>query len=336
MTAWLAGGEKYALIGIEVKIEESIPFREIVPGLWAWTDQRLDVPAHWREWIGSIRSEEIEGCNLVLLSKMPSATPGVLDAENQLLQRRVWGFYVALLLSSTFTPSHRPIFLTGAHHDGEIDVRQESAIDMPALNLFRHYPPIWPHEIEDAAALAGHYEKLITCPPAGGPWRIFRALSVYVDARTATDPMDRLHQYCRCIDGLILSEPGSGLKQFKSRTELFIGPRDHDLMGQLYAIRSDIEHLNEHKYLEIFDRAQRLELVQKEAIAEHIARNALAHIIATPSLWPHFGNTAALAPFWQLAPADRQKLWGQATIKTKDALAGYDPKYISDGDLGNR
>ena len=25
-------------------------FREIAPGLWAWTDQRLDVPAHWREW----------------------------------------------------------------------------------------------------------------------------------------------------------------------------------------------------------------------------------------------------------------------------------------------
>jgi hypothetical protein len=92
--------------------------------------------------------------------------------------------------------------------------------------------------------------------------------------------MDRLHQYCRCVDGLILSQPGSGLKQFKSRTELFIGPRDHELMGQLYAIRSDIEHLNEHKYLEVSDRAKRLELVQKEVIAEQIARNALAHIIA--------------------------------------------------------
>ena len=148
--------------------------------------------------------------------------------------------------------------------------------------------------------------------------------------------MDRLHQYCRCVDGLILSQPGSGLKQFKSRTELFIGPSEHDLMGQLYAIRSDIEHLNEHKYLEVFDRAQRLELVQKEAIAEHIARNALAHIIATSSLWRHFGNTVELAPFWQLPPADRQKLWGPATIKTTDALAGYDPKYISDGELGDR
>lgn len=336
MTTWLKDGEKYALIGLEVKIEQPIPFREIVPGLWAWTDQRLDVPTHWREWLGSIRAQEIKGCNLALLCKMPSATPGILDSENQLLQRQVWGFYIALLLSSIFTPSHRPIFLTGAHQGGEIDVRQESALDVPALNIFRHYPPILPDEINCAAALARHYEQLITSQPAGGAWRIIRALTVYVDARTARDPIDRLHQYCRCIDGLILSEPGSGLKQFKSRTELFIGPRDHDLMGQLYAIRSDIEHLNEHKYLEVFDRDRMLDLVQKEAIADHIARHALAHVIGTPSLWQHFGNTAALAPFWQLPSADRQKLWGPATIKTKDALAGYDPKYISDGALGKR
>jgi hypothetical protein len=146
--------------------------------------------------------------------------------------------------------------------------------------------------------------------------------------------LDRLHQYCRCIDGLILSEPGSGLKQFKGRTELFIGPRHHDLMGKLYAIRSDVEHLHEHKYLERFDRTDRLDLVQKEAIAEHIARNALAHILRNPGLWPHFGNTAALAPFWKLNPTDRQKLWAAPPIDPVDALADFDPKYISDGDLG--
>ena len=106
MTTWLRDGEKYALIGLAVKIEHSILFREIVPGLWAWTDQRLEVPPHWREWLGSIRAGEIEGCNLVLLSKKPSATPGILDGENQLLQRRVWGFYIGLLLSSTFTYFH--------------------------------------------------------------------------------------------------------------------------------------------------------------------------------------------------------------------------------------
>jgi hypothetical protein len=332
--AWIADEEKYALVGLEVKLEGSFPFRGLGVGLWAWTDQALDVPTHWCEWLGSIRTKQIENCNLVLLSKLHSQAPEVLDGENQLLQRRVWGFYQGLLLSSTFTPSHPPILLTGSCTNGEIGVRQESGLDIPSLNLFRHYPPILLSEIVRAASIAGSIEDLIAVPPAGGAWRIFRALSVYIGARAEQQLLDRLHQYCRCIDGLILSDPGSGLKQFKSRTELFIGPRHHDLMGKLYAIRSDIEHLHEHKYLETFDRETRLDLAQKEAIAEHIARNCLAHIIESPALWPHFGSTAALGPFWKLDPAERQRLWAAAPLNPADALVGYDPKFITNGDLG--
>jgi hypothetical protein len=146
-TDWLADGEKYALIGLEVKIEDTIPFHELAPGFWAWTDQKFDVPAHWREWLGSVRADQIEHCNLALLSKMHSQTPDVLDGDNQLLQVRAWGMYVGLLLSSTFTPSHPPTFLSGARRDGEIDVRQESKFEIPSLNVFRHYPPVLPHEV---------------------------------------------------------------------------------------------------------------------------------------------------------------------------------------------
>ena len=34
---WLAEREKYALIGLAVKIEQDFPFGELSPGLWAWT-----------------------------------------------------------------------------------------------------------------------------------------------------------------------------------------------------------------------------------------------------------------------------------------------------------
>jgi hypothetical protein len=333
-TDWVADGEKYALIGLEVKIEEAIPFRELTPGLWAWTDLALDVPTEWREWLGSIRTDEIKNFNLALLSKLVSKALDALDGENQLLERRAWGFYVGLLLSSTFTPSHPPIFLTGARRDGHIDVRQTSTIDIPSLNLFRFYPPILSHEVEEAAVLGQLHETLNTTPPAGGAERIFRALSVYVQGRSAMRLLDRLHQYCRCIDGLLLSEPGKGMKQFKSRTELFIGPGHHDLMGKLYGIRSDVEHLHEHKYLETFKRAERLELVEKEAIAEHVARKALAHVLRTPHLWPRFGNTDGLRTFWKLDPTDRQKLWAAPPFNPADGLAGFDPKYISDSSLG--
>ncbi len=324
------------LIGLRVKIDQNaVPFRELVPGFWAWTDQRLDLPKHWREWLGSLRAEQIENCNFALLSKIFSKTPDILDAENQLLQLRARGFYVGLLLCSPFTPSLAPIALTGARRNGEIDVRQQSTFDIPSLNVFRNYPEIRTHEVEQAAHLARHLETLKTTPPPGGPWRLWRALSVYVVARSAQRLLDRLHQYCRCIDGLILSEPGRGNRQFKSRTELFIGPHHHDLMGRLYAIRGDAEHLHEHKYLETFDRATRLDLVQKEAIAEYIARKALAHIIGTPTLWSYFSNTAALASFWKLSAAAQLNLWAALPINPNDALDGFDPKDLSDNDLGS-
>ncbi len=336
MTSWLADGEKYDLIGLAVKIEENITFRELVPGLWAWTDTAaLGLPAHWREWIGSIRAEEIEGCNLVLLAKMPSSSPEVLDGENQLLKTRVWTFYRGLLLASTFTPAHPPILFSGSRENGSFGVRECSTLEIPSLNIFRFYQPILAHDVARAAALA-HYIRQLALLPANSTWRVFRAFAVYCDARMKHDLLDGLHQYCRCIDGLILSEPGKGKEQFKSRTTLFIGPSNHDLMGEIYAARSDVEHLHEYKYLEKFDRTVRLGLVKMEAIAEHIARNALAHVVGTPALWPHFGNTIALARFWKLEPADRQKIWGPSAIKTADALVGYDPQDLSDDVLGKQ
>jgi hypothetical protein len=224
--------------------------------------------------------------------------------------------------------------LTGSRQGDEIGVWQKSALNIPVPCVFRHYPDVLPNDVEKAAELASNYLQLVATAPRGSAWRILRALSVYVKARSETQVLDRLHQYCRCIDGLILSEPGKGAKQFKSRTELFVGPGHHDLMDKMYVVRSDVEHLHEHRYLETFDRAERLDLMRKEAIAEHIARNALAHIIANRALSPHFGNIAALGLFWQLSPPDRQKLWGNASIEPAEALADFDPEFISDSDLG--
>jgi hypothetical protein len=35
-----------------------------------------------------------------------------------------------------------------------------------------------------------------------------------------------------------LPDPGKTKQKFKSRTELFIGPRHHDMMGEIYDVRS--------------------------------------------------------------------------------------------------
>ena len=62
-------------------------------------------------------------------------------------------------------------------------------------------------------------------------------------------------------------------------------------------------------------------------------RSSLVRILLDSNLWPHFANTTALQAFWALEDHERRKLWGDI-IDPNDALADFDPRDISDGQLG--
>ena len=330
---WIEDGEKYALIGFNVQVGGGLAQRELSPGLWVLTDTTLDVPEHWQQWLGSIRTEQIESCNLFLMCKRRCMAPSVLDADDAELKQYVSNFYLGLLLAGYFSSSDRPILLSGARQDGEINVRQHESLDLPRPRLFGAYPSITSDRVLLAAKLGEKLNALPNTPPHGGYRRLLRTLQVYVRARTTADVLNRLHQYCRSIEGLILPDVGRTRQQFRSRTELFIGPNHHDLMGLAYEVRSAVEHLHESRYLEPFDREQRLDLVRKEAILELIARTALARVLRNDTLLAHFANTLSLAAFWSLPPDERVRTWGD-TIDPQDALVGFDPANISDRQLG--
>jgi hypothetical protein len=331
--SWIADDEKYALVGLSVKLDDSFPLTQLTPHHWVMTDAGFAVPSEWREWLGSMRVRELESDNLFLVSKMPSNTPDVLDGENQTLQNHVSDFYSGLLLSSSFAPSHRPVLLTGSRRHGEIGIRSQANFDPTIPHALRHYPSLLKTEIEQAARLAEAIDTARTAASGQSHWRFFRLLSLYVEARTIQDNLERLHQYCRCIEGLLMTTPGKSEKQFKSRGELFIGPRHHELMGEIYEVRGAVEHLHEHRYLEIFDREVRLGLLKKEVIAEYIARTALARIAGDSAILRYFANADSLMKFWALTVPERQKIWG-APVSLDDALKDYDPRYINDAQLG--
>jgi hypothetical protein len=67
--AWINDGEKYALVGLSVKTEGDIPSGQVSVNLLTLVDTSFVMPSHWREWLGSIRSDEVADCNLFLLSK---------------------------------------------------------------------------------------------------------------------------------------------------------------------------------------------------------------------------------------------------------------------------
>ena len=92
---------------LSVKLDDPVPLQEMTPNHWAFADARFDMPTHWREWLGTIRTEEVEHSNLFLLSKMLSQVPEVVDAETAELKRHAGHFYAGLLLASPFAPAHK-------------------------------------------------------------------------------------------------------------------------------------------------------------------------------------------------------------------------------------
>jgi hypothetical protein len=331
---WLDHGEKYALLGLSIKYDErAVKTGPLAPELAVLTRAAFKMPSHWREWLGTIRAEEVEDCDLFILSKCRSQQPAVLDGENQMLQLRVRRFYVGLLLASTFATAHKPVILTGSREDEEIDVRQTQDLDSPVPNDVRPYPEVALAEFEEAGRIAAQLELSNSVAQGPSHWRLFREIHLYTETRTRRDLLDRVHQYARCVEGLLLCDQGKSGKQFKSRSELFIGPGHHEMMGQIYDMRSKVEHLHEDQLLEPFDREVRLDIMKKEAIIEHIARTALNRIVSNTALWTHFANRTALSAFWAVPAPERQKIWG-APIDPLGAVADFDPKYIHDRILG--
>jgi hypothetical protein len=331
--SWLGEGEKYALLGLNIRTDQTgFVSEQISPELAVLTQSSLKMPAHWRKWLGSIRAEEVEDCDLFLLTKLQSTQPSVLDGENQLLVARVWNFYRGLLLTSRFAAAHRPVILTGSREDDEVGVRQAHDLESPVGCIFRFYPEVSQAELRQAAEVAVQLGKIGEAAKCDSFWRLFRVLHLYVATRTEREMLHRLHQYARCVDGLILSRPGKGASDFKSRTELFIGSGHDDVMGEIYADRSAVEHLHEDRLLEPFDRKKRLELVRKEAIIEYIARTVLRRIVLDEELWRHFADRRGLEAFWMLEPDKQRAIWGDP-VNPLDALAEFDQQYIQDGDL---
>jgi len=329
---WLNESDKYAVVALALKVEQAAKSSQRGK-LSIVINGQFPLEQHWREWMGSIAVKHLGECNVFLAATMPSTAPSNLDAESKELKQRAYNAYVGLQLASDFTPAHKPLLILGGLEQSVLSVRSLDEFDSPIPSIAARYPEITMAQLLESLRLGENLHGIADAGIKGGHWRLFRTLRIYTETRTTQDIVERVHQYSRCIDGLILPSIGGTKAQFKSKTELFIGPGHHDLMGEIYDLRSADEHLNDNRYLEVFDRDIRLDVLKKELVIEHIARTALAKIVGTPALWPHFANHDSLDAFWKLDADARRAIWGDA-IDMNAATAGFDPRYINDAELG--
>jgi hypothetical protein len=333
MAVDIAPGEKYALIAMSrIGIAPDLPDAlQCAPDLWASQLRPFKLSDQWRETIGTLRADELSSANLFLLSKAVSANPGVLDADNLVLSARVNRFFQGLALA--WPPRFAPeaVRLCGANVSGEIGVRQFSALAYWHPTLGRPIVPI----TSAALTLATRLGAVMGSLPTGRYKRLSRALNAFFEGLAHLDLRERLHQFCRCIEGAIYPEQGRTTSQFRSRTELFVGPRHHDVMGLIYESRSAAEHLNDPLALvtSTSERNRRTRFAQLVMLSEDVARYCLTRVVSTPTLLTAFETDDTLRVFWE-KPADvRQKMWGPP-FDVEASLRAFDSAGLRDEVLG--
>lgn len=329
----IKANQKFSFVGVSTVLEDGLP--EVVPlgaGVWAATKLPVGLDAEWRKWIGTIRTERIEeDCNLFLCAAMDSDEPGVLDHENQMLNGTVTRLFDALPLTGNVQMSGTPILISGAMHDNDMGIRHLGDLTAPGIPGGVDYKEVDATMLKESFALMEARRALET----GAKWdRLLRIFYIWSKAVREQNTHERLHQFCRCVEGLLLPKPGSTTSQFVSRTELFVGPREHMTMRRLYEMRSKTEHMHPYDHPDDMpERERRLELMRMTALAQALATYCIRKLLLTPAVWPHYADASSLARFWQMDAPQRRVLWGPPA----DLMAlnrEFDPDEFTDENLG--
>jgi hypothetical protein len=188
---WINEGEKFALIGLPVELAPDFGRLDLPGELTALPNADFELPDHWREWLGTIRVEDVAECSLFLLAKATSETPSILNDENQRLSRVVGDWFTGLTLTNKFATSSSIFMANGSRNNNQIDVRQFGPINPPLSSVVRSEQLISLDQLKRAAAIAKGLSK-IKAPHTISNWRLLRCLRIYQDARSERDILERI------------------------------------------------------------------------------------------------------------------------------------------------
>ena len=274
----ISAGEKFALIALpRANVAESVTTISLNSYLWVMRCLPFEVADHWQRWIGEIRTKDLQVTGLFLLAKDRSQTPQ-RDSDNDQLMRRICYLFDALLIAQTPACPVTPFLLAGANADGDVSIRRISDLQRPVWCAFKQLAIL--KQIDDQTLrIAAKLAAAITVINETADYvRFKRAISAFFVGIHQGRWDERLHQFCRCIDGIILSRQGKGEADFTARTVFFIGGGHSEVTRQMYRMRSAVEHLRPAE-TEASDkrtlREQRLCVIERALQAETIARHAL-------------------------------------------------------------
>ena len=277
----------------------------------------------WKEWIGTIRTERLSRANLALLVEEPSENPEVVDEVHQRLDKALSDLFYMLHLRPGIEVGEGADLLCGSSIEGIPGIRQMS--QMPTFHQSKGWrrAPLTKDWLEEGIVLRSG----VTADKAKFR-RVIRGLITLFKGLQETG-QDRLHQFVRSLEALILPGIGKTKKQFADRSQTFSRARDgtRALLLEAFDMRSDTEHLNAwDKSVQGYPSDQREDVCwQRTRQVERLACDAYARLLRNAALRDRFQTEAAIDTFWKMPEDQRRALWGTPLdIANEPPMRSYD------------
>jgi hypothetical protein len=127
---------------------------------------------------------------------------------------------------------------------------------------------------------------------------------------------ERLHQFVRALEALILPQAGSTHRQFVHRCQTFtVANQDHAvILNEMFAMRSAVEHLHESPSAleqQYADEQQRMRIAERRTRqAEALATWVYRRLLDDATLRAEFETDMTIGAFWQRPDHERKAIWG--------------------------
>jgi hypothetical protein len=306
---FLRDGEKFSIIAF-VRCVSTVTSRHdlaggsiVLPGVGPLVDD------WWKCQIGEIQYNQLQECDLALVRRQPSEHKDLLDHENATLYKELYTLFNLLHISGV--PNYDKAFaLNGSVTGGRLDVRQVGPCRRFRPTFGSPASPVTPERLQEAARVSEVWREMRDPDYA----RFKRGLFVLLDGLCQEFARDRLHQYVRALEALIVPEQGKTKKQFVHRCQTFGGNHQDvaTLLSEAFDMRSDVQHLH------AWDRSlagcpipDRQSLAMKRTRQmEGLACAAYRRILSETLVRHHFQSDEAIARFWALPDEKRRSNWG--------------------------
>jgi hypothetical protein len=311
----LVVGQKFALLAVE-NIYADLPDgdHQLSDGTLVLKSIPIDLETNWARWIGSLRADQIRNANLVLLRALDSKNPTIAGDDEQ------------ALLTSHVVKLFSMLQLEGVPEYAESDVLAGSVLDegpiirhMGRLPMFRHTKgyvrqPVSLARLETAAALRQVLEQIEAMFPSKFP-RFIRGLNALKNGLQEQTGQERLHEFVRSLEALVLPAIGSTRSQFAHRCQTFAiaNATAKTILEEAYDMRSDAEHLQDwRRALHAYPQDEREDVaLHRTRQMERLATFAYSQILQDKTLRAHFEDDISQETFWNLTEGPRKTTWGK-------------------------